>query len=179
VKAKRREDVTRIDRILRVPAEVGARRKPRREDTVHHCSVAQYRQVEMIAVERNELWPQLRDLIAERGGPGSVGARAIISPAPILAHRMRRRSTPTRPDCRRRSSKSAATRSCSTIQYAWRSGCAPPDVRSSSKYGRGCRTPGKSGRGSFRKRARPSSASAHSCRARCSRCDSTPSRPWS
>src|SRR2546427_292393 len=96
------------------------------------------------------------------------GSRAIISPAPILVRRMRRRFTPTRPDCRRRSSKSAATRSCSTIPYAWRSGCAPPDVRSSSKYGRGCRTPGRSGRGSFRKRARPSSASARSCRARCS-----------
>jgi hypothetical protein len=51
------------------------------------------------------------------------GSRASTSPAPILAHRMRRRFTPTRPDCRRRSSKSAATKSCSTIQYAWRSGC--------------------------------------------------------
>src|SRR5262245_59704514 len=91
---------------------------------------------------------------------------------------MRRRSTPTRPDCRRRSSKSAATRSCSTIPCAWRSGCAPPDVRSSSKYGRACRTPGRSGRGSCRKRARPSSASARSCRAGCSRRDSTPSHPW-
>src|SRR5262249_3696418 len=94
------------------------------------------------------------------------GSRAIISPAPILAHRMRRRFTPTRPDCRRRSSKSAATRSSSMIPCAWRSGCAPPDVRSNSKYGRGCRTPGRSGRGSFRKRERPLSASAPSCRAR-------------
>ena len=90
------------------------------------------------------------------------GSRAIISPAPILARRMRPRFTPTRPDCRRRSSKSAATRSSSMIPCAWRSGCAPPDVRSNSKYGRGCRTPGRSGRGSFRKRERPSSASAPS-----------------
>src|SRR6516225_4112694 len=36
----------------------------------------------------------------------------------------------------------------SMIPCAWRSGCAPPDVRSNSKYGRGCRTPGRSGRGS-------------------------------
>src|SRR5215471_17907445 len=94
------------------------------------------------------------------------GSRAIISPAPILARRMRRRFTPTRPDCRRRSSKSAATRSSSMIPCAWRSGCAPPDVRSNSKYGRECRTLGRSGRGSFRKRERPSSASAPSCGAR-------------
>src|SRR5215470_2245513 len=46
------------------------------------------------------------------------GSRAITSPAPILARRMRRRFTPTRPDCRRRSSKSAATRSSSMIPCA-------------------------------------------------------------
>src|SRR5215472_16461740 len=104
------------------------------------------------------------------------GSRAIISPAPILARHMRRRYTPTRPDCRRRSSKSAAMRSSSMIPSAWRSGCAPPDVRSNSKYGRGCRTPGRSGHGSFRKRERPSSASAPSCRARWSRGCSARSR---
>ena len=49
---------------------------------------------------------------------------------------------------------------------------------SSSKYGRGCRMPGSSGRGSFRKRARPSRASGPSCRAGRSRSDTTPSRPW-
>src|SRR5262249_32134419 len=67
LRTERGEDVTQIDRILGVPVEVGPRRKPRRGYTVDHGSVAQYGQVEAIAVKRDELRLQLRNLIAEGG----------------------------------------------------------------------------------------------------------------
>ena len=47
--------------------EVGPRRKPRRGYPVDHCSVAQHGQVEAVAIERDELRVQLRNLIAECG----------------------------------------------------------------------------------------------------------------
>jgi hypothetical protein len=34
---------------------------------MYHCPITQYRQVEVVAVERDELRPQLRDLVAEGG----------------------------------------------------------------------------------------------------------------
>jgi hypothetical protein len=65
LRTKRREDVTQIDGILAVPVEVRTRREPRRGHTVDHRSVAQYGQVEAVAVEGHETRTQLRDLVAE------------------------------------------------------------------------------------------------------------------
>src|SRR5262249_20943752 len=67
LRTKRREDITQIDGILGVAMKVGARRKPRRGYPVNHCPIAQYGQVETVAVECDELRTELRDLIAEGG----------------------------------------------------------------------------------------------------------------
>src|SRR5262249_10195269 len=67
LRTKRREHITQINGILSIPVEVRTRRKPRRGYAVDHGSVAQDREVEAIAVERDELRLQLRNLIAEGG----------------------------------------------------------------------------------------------------------------
>src|SRR5262249_5077379 len=67
LRTERREDVTQIDGILGVPVEIGTGREPGRGYPVDHGSVAQYGEVEAVAVERDELRPQLSNLIAEGG----------------------------------------------------------------------------------------------------------------
>ena len=67
LRAERRQDVTQIDCILTIPVEIGTRREPRRGHTVDHRSVAQYGQIETVAVEGHETRAQLCDLVAECG----------------------------------------------------------------------------------------------------------------
>ena len=67
LRAERRQDVTQIDCILTIPVEIGTRREPRRGHTVDHRSVAQYGQIETVAVEGHETRTQLHDLVAEGG----------------------------------------------------------------------------------------------------------------
>ena len=45
--------------------EVGPGRKSRRGYAVDHCPIAQHGQIEAVAVERDELRAQLRNLVAE------------------------------------------------------------------------------------------------------------------
>src|SRR5262249_494079 len=55
LRTKRREHVTQVDCVLGIPVKVGTRRKPRRGHPVDHGPIAQYGQVEAVAVESDEL----------------------------------------------------------------------------------------------------------------------------
>jgi hypothetical protein len=65
LRSKRRKDVAQIDGILAVPVEVGTGRKARRGYSKRHGSVAQYGQVEAVAVECHETRTQLCNPVAE------------------------------------------------------------------------------------------------------------------
>jgi hypothetical protein len=67
LRTERREGVTQIDCVVTVAVEIGTRREPWRGDPVDHGSVAQYGQVEAVAVKGHETRTQLRDLVAEGG----------------------------------------------------------------------------------------------------------------
>ena len=81
LRTERREGVTQIDGILGVPVEVGTHRKARRGYAVDHCPIAQHGQVEAVAVERDELRAQLRDLVAEGGDQLLLGPLAHVGRA--------------------------------------------------------------------------------------------------
>ena len=72
----------------------------------------------------------------------SSGLQNTTWAARIPARPMPRHSMAIRPACRRPLFMSAAMRSCVMTAYAWRSACAPPDVRPRSRCGRACRIAG-------------------------------------
>jgi hypothetical protein len=63
--AEGRQRVAEIDCVLGVSVEVGPHRQTGRGDPVDHCSIAQDRQIEAVAIEGDKLGGQLSNLVDE------------------------------------------------------------------------------------------------------------------
>ena len=67
MRSERGEDVAQVDCVLGVSVEIEPRSQSWRRDAMDHGTITKDGKVKAIAVERHELWLQLRDLVAERG----------------------------------------------------------------------------------------------------------------